>query len=74
MKNASCLRNNSAQADKLNLTGAEQVHVKQGEGTAILAMTIDENIPAGCVWIPSGLKQVENLSTLFGSVEVEKVS
>ncbi|MCP4075705.1 MAG: NADH-quinone oxidoreductase subunit G [Gammaproteobacteria bacterium] len=74
MKNASCVRVNSAQAEKSGLTGAEQVHIKQGEGTAILPMAIDENIPAGCVWIPSGLKQVEQLTTLFGSVEVEKVS
>jgi NADH-quinone oxidoreductase subunit G len=65
---------NSDQAEKLGLTGAEQVHIKQGEGTAILPMAIDENIPAGCVMIPTGIKQVENLSTLFGSVEVEKVS
>lgn len=74
MKNASCLRVNSAQAQKLDLTDAEQVHVKQGEGTAILPIMIDENIPAGCVWIPTGIKKVENLTTLFGSVEVEKVS
>jgi len=74
MKNASCVRVNSAQAEKSGLTDAEQVHIKQGEGTAILPMAIDENIPAGCVWIPSGLKQVEQLTTLFGSVEVEKVS
>ena len=74
MKNASCLRVNSAQAEKLGLTGAEQVHIKQGDGTAILSMSIDENIPAGCVWIPTGIKKVENLTTLFGSVEVEKVS
>jgi NADH-quinone oxidoreductase subunit G len=74
MKNAGCLRVNSAQAEKLGLTGAEQVHINQGEGTAILPMAIDENIPAGCVMIPTGIKQVENLSALFGSVEVEKVS
>ncbi len=74
MKNASCLRLNSTQAEKLGLSDALQVHIKQGEGTAILPMIIDENIPAGCVWIPTGIKEVENLTTLFGSVEVEKVS
>ncbi|MCK4707594.1 MAG: NADH-quinone oxidoreductase subunit G, partial [Gammaproteobacteria bacterium] len=45
MKSSSCLRVNAAQAEKLGLTGAEQVHIKQGEGTAILPMAIDENIP-----------------------------
>ena len=73
MKNASCLRVNAAQADKLGLTDAEQVHIKQSDGTAILPLLIDENIPAGCVWIPTGTVAVQNLSTLFGSVEVEKV-
>ncbi len=74
MTKASCLRVNADQAEKLGLTGADQVHVRQDDGTAILPMIIDENIPSGCVWIPTGIKQVENLLTLFGSVEVEKVS
>ena len=74
MTASSCLRVNQAQAEKLGLNGAEQVHVSQGEGTAILSLQIDDNVPAGCVWIPSGIKAVENLSELFGSVAVEKVS
>ena len=74
MHQSSCLRVNLAQAEKLGIEQSQQVHVKQGEGTAILPLQIDEDIPAGCVWIPSGIKAVQNLSDAFGSVEVEKLS
>lgn len=70
----SCLRVNPSQAEKLGLSGAEQVYVKQAEGTAVLPVVIDDHIPAGCVWIPTGIKAVENLGAMFGSVEVEKLS
>lgn len=73
MLDAACARINPAQAEKLGLNDAEQVHVKQGEGTAILSLSIDDSIPAGCIWIPSGIKEVENLCVMFGSVEVDKV-
>ena len=74
MRESNCLRVNLEQAQKLGLEDAQQVHVKQGEGTTILPLQIDEAIPAGCVWIPSGIKAVKNLTSAFGSVEVEKVS
>ena len=71
---ASCLRMNSAQAEKSGVLGAEQVHIKQGEGTAVLSLAIDEHVPAGCAWLPVGIKAVENLNGYYGSIEVEKVS
>jgi len=74
MADASCLRVNTAQAEKLGLADAEQVHIKQDHGTAVLGLAIDDNVPTGCVWIPSGIKAVGGLTTQFGSVEVEKVS
>ena len=73
MSRASCLRVNTAQADQLDILDADKVHVKKAEGTAILPIMIDDNVPTGCVWIPSGIKSVENLSTQFGPVTVEKV-
>jgi len=73
MRDAGCLRMNTEQAEKLSLSAGSKVHVKQGEGTAILPLLIDDHVPAGCVWVPSGLESVKNLSTLFGSVDVEKV-
>lgn len=73
-QDANCIRMNSAQAEKSGLLGAEQVHIKQGEGTAVLTLAIDEHVPAGCAWLPAGVKAVENLSGFYGSIEVEKVS
>lgn len=74
MAEAACVRINTAQAEKLGLSDADQVHIEQGEGTAVMSLRIDDNIPAGCAWIPTGIKAVENLAGLFGSVTVEKVS
>ncbi len=74
MSTVSRLKVNRAQAEKLGLNGVEQVQVTQDEGTAVLSVEIDEDIPAGCAWIPGGIKSVQNLSVLFGSVDVEKVS
>jgi len=73
MQQASCLRVNTAQAEKLGLQDAEQVHIKQGEGTAVLPLLIDEAVPAGCAWVPGGIKAVENLGGFYGNIEVEKV-
>lgn len=70
---SSCLRLNAAQANKSGLEGAEQVHIKQGDGTAVLPLVIDENVPVGCAWIPVGIQAVENLNGFYGSIEVEKV-
>jgi len=63
---------NQAQVDKLNLTGVEKVKVKQGEGVATLPLRIDENVPAGCVYIPTGIHAVKDLSGAYGLVELEK--
>jgi NADH-quinone oxidoreductase subunit G len=64
---------NQAQADKLKLTGAEHIQVKQGQGAAILPLRIDENVPAGCVCVPTGIDAVKDLTGAYGTVELEKV-
>jgi NADH-quinone oxidoreductase subunit G len=64
---------NQTQADKFKLTGAEHVQVKQGQGTATLPLRIDENVPAGCVFIPTGIDAVKNLTGAYGMVELEIV-
>ncbi len=74
MQQARCARMNRQQADKLGLADAEKVHIQQGEGTAIVDFTIDDNVPTGCVWIATGFDEVKNLPSMFGSVEVEKLS
>ena len=65
---------NRALAEKLAFMDAEQVHIKQGEGTAILPLVISDDIPAGCVCIPTGIEAVKDLADAYGSIELERVS
>lgn len=64
---------NLAQAGKAKLVGAEQVQIKQGQGTATLPLRIDEGVPSGCVFLPTGIDAVKDLSGAYGLVELEKV-
>ena len=65
---------NSAQAEKSGLVSAEQVHIKQGKGTAVLPLRLDEGVPDGCVYVPAGIDAVRYLADAFGKVSREKVS
>ncbi len=65
---------NRAQAEKLELVDAEQVQIKQGQGTAILPLVISDDIPAGCVCIPTGIEAVKDLAGAYGVIELERVS
>ena len=62
----------SAQDD--DLLACEQVQVKQGKGTAVLPLRIDEGVPAGCVYVPAGIDAVKHLADAYGEVSLEKVS
>jgi NADH-quinone oxidoreductase subunit G len=65
---------NPADAQRLGLddeTGS--VSVKQGEGSAMLKLIIDEGVPAGSVWIPMAVRGSELLGDPFGEVVLEKV-
>ncbi|MGD8582617.1 MAG: molybdopterin-dependent oxidoreductase, partial [Gammaproteobacteria bacterium] len=65
---------NPADAQRLGLDDEiTSVSVKQGEGSAILKVVIDENVPAGSVWIPMAVKGSELLGDPFGEVVIEKV-
>ncbi|MFA9421284.1 MAG: molybdopterin dinucleotide binding domain-containing protein, partial [Gammaproteobacteria bacterium] len=65
---------NREQAEKSKLANAEQVHIKQGQGTAVLLLRISEDVATGCVCIPSGVEAVKNLTDAYGSIELERVS
>ena len=62
------------QAQKSKLIDADQVHIKQGQGTAVLPLRLSDDVPMGCVNIPCGIEAVKSLSGAFGSIELEKVS
>jgi NADH-quinone oxidoreductase subunit G len=65
---------NRQQAEKSNIADAELVHIRQGQGTAVLPLRISEDIATGCVCIPSGFEAVKALTDAYGSVELERVS
>ena len=65
---------NRQQARDAKLESCEQVQVKQGKGTAVLPLRLDEGVPAGWVYVPSGIEAVKHLSAAFGKVTLEKVS
>jgi NADH-quinone oxidoreductase subunit G len=65
---------NRALAEKSDLVDSEQVHIRQGQGTAILPLIISEDVPNGCVYIPTGIETVKNLGDAIGVVELERVS
>jgi NADH-quinone oxidoreductase subunit G len=65
---------NPADAERLDLDDEiTSVSVKQGEGSAILSLIIDEKVPAGSAWIPLAVKGSELLGDPFGEVVIEKV-
>jgi NADH-quinone oxidoreductase subunit G len=74
MKQQCAITMNRVQAEKSDLGSAEQVQVKQGGGTAILPLIISDDIPTGCVCIPTGIDAVIQLSDVYGVVELEAVS
>ncbi len=65
---------NRATAESAKLLDCEQVQIRQGNGTAVLPLIIDEGVPGGCVCVPTGIDAVRHLGEAFGKVKLEKVS
>ncbi|MDH3219975.1 MAG: NADH-quinone oxidoreductase subunit NuoG [Gammaproteobacteria bacterium] len=74
MKNQCAIVMNLEQAKRAKLEACEQVQVKQGKGTAVLPLRIDEAVPTGCVYVPGGIDAVKHLSDAYGKITLEKVS
>jgi NADH-quinone oxidoreductase subunit G len=74
MKSQSTVIINRQQAEDSKLVACDQVQVKQGKGTAVLPLQIDEAVPAGCVYVPGGIDAVKHLADAYGKVSLEKVS
>ena len=56
------------------LLDSVQVQIKQGKGTAVLPLRLDETVPDGCVYIPGGIDAVRHLTDAYGKISLEKVS
>ena len=65
---------NRAQAQKFKLLDADMVQLKQGNGTAVLPLRIDDGVPDGCVLIPGGVDAARHLHTAYGTIELEMVT
>jgi NADH-quinone oxidoreductase subunit G len=74
MKSQCAVIINHQQAEASKLLACDQVQVKQGKGTAVLPLQIDEGIPVGCVYVPAGIDAVKHLADAYGKVSLEKVS
>ncbi len=61
---------NAALAQKLGITDSASVVVTQGAGHANLPVTIDEGVPDGCVWIPTGIAATAALGPAYGPVKL----
>lgn len=62
----------NSELTNLGVADGDMVKVKQGGGSAKLAARADDNVPPGCVWVPSGLPETQTLGDLFAAVEVSK--
>jgi NADH-quinone oxidoreductase subunit G len=74
MRLQSAVTINSGMASECNLLGSEQVQVKQGKGTAVLPLRVDDGVADGCVYVPVGIGAVSHLGGAYGNVSLEKIS
>ena len=74
MRLQSCVTMNRQMASSSRLLDSEQVQIKQGKGTAVLPLRLDEGVPDGCVCVPLGIDVVRYLADAHGKISLEKVS
>jgi NADH-quinone oxidoreductase subunit G len=74
MRMQSSVTMNSGMASERKLLGSEQVQVKQGKGTAVLPLRIDDGVADGCVYVPVGIGAVSHLGGAYGNVSLKKLS
>jgi NADH-quinone oxidoreductase subunit G len=74
MRMQSSVTMNREMAGLSKLLDSDQVQIKQGKGTAVLPLCLDEGVPDGCVYIPGGIEAVRYLADAFGKISLEKVS
>jgi NADH-quinone oxidoreductase subunit G len=62
----------SALAQQLGVKAGERVRVRQGEGTAVVEVGIDERLPAGCVRLAAAHRHTAGLGPMFGAISLER--
>ena len=61
-----------AELQKLSLNDGDSVSVRQNGSAVTLPVKLDNNVPDGCVWVPTGLPETAALGELFGAIEVSR--
>jgi len=69
-----CVRLNSAEAERLGVSAASAVTVKQGDNSAALELVIDDSIPDASAWIPLAVEGNDLLGAAFAEVSIEALT
>ncbi|MBT8118805.1 MAG: molybdopterin-dependent oxidoreductase, partial [Gammaproteobacteria bacterium] len=69
-----CVRLNSAEAERLGVSAASTVTVKQGDSSVVLPLVIDESIPDASAWIPMAVEGNDLLGSAFAAVSIEAMT
>ena len=65
-----CVRLNASEAERLGVTAATMVTVKQGDNKAALKLVIDDSIPDASAWIPMAVEGCDSLGAAFAPVSI----
>ena len=68
-----CVRLNSSEANRLGVSEASSVTVKQGDNSTALMLVIDESIPDASAWIPLAVEGNDVLGAAFDAVSITGV-
>jgi NADH-quinone oxidoreductase subunit G len=69
-----CVRLNSAEAERLGVSAASTVTVKQGNSSAVLELVIDDSIPNASAWIPMAVEGNDVLGSVSSAVSIEAMT
>jgi len=69
-----CVRLNNAEAERLGISEASTITVKQGENSVTLMLVIDDTIPDASAWIPLAVEGNDVLGSAFEAVSIEAVT
>ena len=63
---------NSEEMKKLGVHSGDQVKIKAGQGSALLAVAADDKLPNGVVRVAAGHAATAGLGAMFGTITVER--
>jgi len=61
-----------AELSNQSISDGDKVLVRQNGSAVTLAARADNDVPNGCVWVPTGLPETAELGELFGPIDVSK--